>query len=736
MSQALITTSWALRGVQFDMVQSLEPKTNQLGFAVARVAWLWLVALMLVLITLFAIYFWHWAQVKPCYLENCSLMFEWFKNNNFPVQIYGLLYLIALVLPALIWIGLGIWIFLAQPRLVWSLVFSIVFILGWYGEINQQYIRGSLPDVINFNLEIFGFGAIVRDPQTIIFSNYLRGILKMLADNLLLLLVFAFPSGRLRPPWTIGFLLFIGILSLGYSLPFLRQTNWNYTNWGFPWAYLLNLGWLAGLIWGVWLSYSGRDQLEQRQFQAVFPVLLVNMVLYGAINVVQWFVIPHLFPSLEAMQIIVPWILLFNKYLNGIAMIWLAVAVAQTIVHQQLFDIRFVLNRAVAFTALFLSSALIYGLIIGGLGSLFRQSDVWLSILATGIIAVLFHPMLVLFRAFANKLFYGERHDPYRAISNLGRQLEAVVKPEELTLTIVQTVASTLRLPYVALTTNQQTVAIGTPIGQILEFPMLVKGQNIGALLVSSRFIGDSFSFVEMRLLEDLAARAAASVQDALLTQEVQTSKEAIVFAREEERKRIRRDLHDGLGPALASLSMNLQISKQFILKNPTRAEEMVVASAQSVQDAMADIRRLVYDLRPPALDDLGLEGALRQQIGQMLGITTQIHISPLESLPAAIEVAIYRITCEALNNVAKHAQASQVQFNLYQDQTGVLLEITDNGIGLHAPNGIGFFETRVGGLGLHSMRERAVELGGKFELETQNGTRVLAWLPVRKDKI
>ncbi len=725
MSQAIITTSWAARGVQFDMVKTLESKTSQSWFGLARVAWFALVALMLVLIIFFATYFWHWAQTKPCYLENCGLMLEWFVQHKFMVQIYAVLHLISLIVPALVWICLGVWIFLAQPKQVWSLVFSVVFILGWYGEINQQYIRGSLPDAINYNLGLLGLSSLVSDPQTIIFGNYLRGILKLLADNLMLLLVFAFPSGRLRPVWTIGFLIIIGILSLGYSLPFLRQTNWNYTNWGFPWAYLINLGLLAGLIWSFWLSYLGRDQLEQRQFQAVFPVLMVNMVLYGVINLVQWFILPRLFPSPSDLQIIVPWILLFNKWLNGIAMIWLAIVVAQTIVHQQLFDIRFVLNRTVAFTALFLSSALIYGLIIGGLGSLFRQSDVWLSILATGIIAVLFHPMLVLFRAFANKLFYGERHDPYRAISNLGRQLEAVYKPDELALTIVKTVATTLRLPYVALTTNQPTVAIGTPIGQILEFPMLVKGQNIGALLVSVRFIGESFSPSEMRLLEDLAARAAASVQEALLTQEVQTSKEAIVLAREEERKRIRRDLHDGLGPALASLSMNLQISKGFIAKNPTRAEEMVSASAQSVQDAMSDIRRLVYGLRPPALDDLGLEGALRQQLGQMLGISTIIYVSALEPLPAAVEVAIYRITSEALNNIVKHAKATQVKFNLYHDETGLLLEITDNGIGL--------LESRINGIGLQSMRERAVELGGRFELLSKNGTRVLAWLPLRK---
>ncbi len=717
MSQALITTSWAACGVQFAMLPLPQPQTSQ---AVARVVW-WLSAgVAVALFFVFSLYFWHFATTTPCSRADCSELLGWLGQFGLGIEVFALLYLTSFVVPTLIWITLAFWVFLAQPRKIWSGIFSLVFLIGWYGEINSQYLRGSLPQAINYSLELVGvFGS-----NTEVFSAYLRGILKMLADNLLVLMVFAFPDGKLYPRWSRFYLVILAALSLGYSMPFLRETPWNYARLVFPFNFFINLLLLLALIWGLWSRYRHNSEAVRYQIRGIFPIMIVNAVIYSLDLIFGVLLKRGVFSSNALIE---PLGDLLINFLNSFGMIWLAVAVAQIIVRQQLFDIRFVLNRALAYGAVVVSAAVVYGLIIGGLNSVFRQTELWLSVLATGVVAVLFHPMLVLFRSAANRLFYGERHDPYRAISNLGRQLEAVYKPDELALTIVQTVATTLRLPYVALTTKQPTVAIGTPIGQILEFPMWVKGQNIGALLVSSRFIGDSFNRTEIRLLEDLASRAATAVYEAFLTQEVQTSKEAIVFAREEERKRIRRDLHDGLGPALASLSMNLQISKQLIVKNPTRAEEMISTSAQSVQEAMTDIRRLVYGLRPPALDDLGLEGALRQQIGQMLGITTTIYFSALEPLPAAVEVAIYRITCEALNNITKHAKATEVKFNLYHDETGLLLEISDNGIGL--------LESRASGIGLHSMRERATELGGKFELSSNNGTRVIAWLPVRKDE-
>ena len=189
---------------------------------------------------------------------------------------------------------------------------------------------------------------------------------------------------------------------------------------------------------------------------------------------------------------------------------------------------------------------------------------------------------------------------------------------------------------------------------------------------------------------------------------------------------------------------MQLQVTRNVLTSDPARADQMVGSATLAVQAAIADIRRLVYDLRPPALDDLGLSGALRQQLEQMIGVQVIAQIQALEPLPAAVEVAAYRIACEALNNVATHAGASVVTLRLEMFGHGLSLEVIDDGCGLPSmPRA---------GVGLASMRERALELGGLLNIESADqtrasdlrasgtrasgtrasGTRVSAWLPVR----
>ncbi|MEY4531604.1 MAG: hypothetical protein RLZZ156_2325 [Deinococcota bacterium] len=690
---------------------------NQTKLRLARVVWWVWAGVAVALFFVFSLYLWHFAMTTPCSRADCSEFLGWLSRLGLGIEVFALLYLISFAVPVLIWLALAFWVFLAQPRNIWSCVFSSVFLIGWYGEISAQYLRGSLPFAIDNMFDFLGLPSLNSE----VFSVYLRGILKMLADNLLVLMVFAFPDGKLYPSWSKFYLVVLALLSFGYSMPFLRETAWNYAKLPFPFNFLVNLFLLFVLIWGLLLRYRHSSDTVRHQVRGIIPIMIVNTVIYS-LDLIFVVLLKH--GIFSSQTLIEPLGDLLLNYLNSFGMIWLAVAVAQIIVQQQLFDIRFVLNRALAYSAVVLSTGLIYGLIVGGLGTLLRQADVWLSVLATGVIAVLFQPLLSQFRRFANRLFYGERQDPYQAISHLGRTLEAVVKTDELLGIIVQTVAGTLKLPFVELVTPKQTISQGQAVGQVLEFVMQVKNVQVGVLRVSQRFSGEAFLASELRLLEDLTARAAVAVQEALLSQEIQASGQAIVLAREEERKRIRRDLHDGLGASLAGIAMNLQVSKSFVVKNPTRAEDLIAASAKGVQEAIADIRRLVYDLRPPALDDLGLAGALRQQIGQMIGVLPEIHMDITE-MPAALEVAVYRIASEALNNIQKHAHASAVRFNLYQDENGVLLEIYDNGVGIA--------RNRSSGVGLQSMRERTQELGGRLEIENHNGTRIMAWLPLHK---
>ena len=211
-------------------------------------------------------------------------------------------------------------------------------------------------------------------------------------------------------------------------------------------------------------------------------------------------------------------------------------------------------------------------------------------------------------------------------------------------------------------------------------------------------------------------------------TEELQLSRARLVTAREEERRRLRRDLHDGLGPMLGSLTLKLDVAGDLVEENPTAARALLHDVKAQARTAIADIRRLVYALRPPALDDLGLVAALREEAARYEpgGLRTTLDAPErLPPLPAAVEVATYRIAQEALTNVARHSGARVCTIRLALDDGVIQLEIVDDGHG---------FPIIVrAGVGLASMRERAGELGGICVVESrpEGGTAVRASLPL-----
>jgi two-component system, NarL family, sensor kinase len=218
------------------------------------------------------------------------------------------------------------------------------------------------------------------------------------------------------------------------------------------------------------------------------------------------------------------------------------------------------------------------------------------------------------------------------------------------------------------------------------------------------------------------------------LSAELQSSREKLVSAREEERRRIRRDLHDGLGPTLtgvafsADAAANLITSDAALSADTSRAVELLARLRADTRSAIADVRRLVDDLRPPALDELGLLGALQQRADQMsiradgTAIRVVISASGLPTLPAALEVAAYRIATEALTNVVRHARATCAVLTL-RCGTELEIDITDDGPPTDAWRP---------GVGLQAMQERAAELGGTFQAgPTPTGGQVQAHFPL-----
>jgi signal transduction histidine kinase len=316
--------------------------------------------------------------------------------------------------------------------------------------------------------------------------------------------------------------------------------------------------------------------------------------------------------------------------------------------------------------------------------------------------------------------------------------------------TLVEAIAQALRSPYVGIALHQDQALLlaaeyppkpyrRLPPEQLQTLPLTHQGQLIGQLQVAPREPGERLSGGDLQLLADLARQAGAAVRAFQLNQELQhtlaelqQSRERLVTAREAERRRLRRDLHDGVGPTLASLIQRIDRVRGLIRTDPDAADQVLTDLKGLTRGALTDIRSLVYALRPPALDEFGLVGALRQHIAQTSTSALKVLlIAPDEPLAvsAAVEVAAYRIAMEALTNAARHAQATTCHLRLlieeFPGQRHLLIEICDDGMGIAADRQVG--------VGLTAMNERAAELGGTLTIEpnSPHGTRVIALLPL-----
>jgi len=411
------------------------------------------------------------------------------------------------------------------------------------------------------------------------------------------------------------------------------------------------------------------------------------------------------------------------------------ISIAIAILRYHLFDIDILINRTLVYASLTLIVVGVYVLAVGYLSELFHErGNFILSLLATGLIAVLFQPLRQRLQRAVNRLMYGDRDDPYAVLSRLGQSLEATLAPDSVLPAIVETIAQTLKLPYAAISfgnADSQSIATayGLPQPDTLALPLRYQHDLIGHLHVAQRSPDEPFTAAEQHLLNDIARQIGVAAHNVRLTADLQHSRERLVTTREEERRRIRRDLHDGLGPTLASHSYRLDAALDLIDQNPDAAKKLIADLKTQTQTTLTDIRRLVYELRPPALDELGLIVALQAQWVAQNGLRVSIE-SPANGLPplsAAVEVAAYRIAMEAVTNAARHAEARNCRVCFTAKESELTVEAADDGKGI--ANGAR------SGVGLTSMKERAAELGGVCVIESppMGGTRVYAKLPLTK---
>jgi signal transduction histidine kinase len=291
---------------------------------------------------------------------------------------------------------------------------------------------------------------------------------------------------------------------------------------------------------------------------------------------------------------------------------------------------------------------------------------------------------------------------------------------------------------------HQEIVAVTGTLGEpLITLPLVYQAETVGALMVRPRAPDEPLAVADRALLGEVARQAGAIAETVRLAAALQranayltATREQLVLTREEERRRLRRDLHDGLGPALAAQSLKVGAIRRLLQRDLGAAERLLGELSGDIEGTIRDIRRLVYNLRPPALDELGLGEALRQfatTIGQGGNVRMQVDApATLPPLPAAVEVAAYRIVQEAVTNVVRHAQAGQcaIALGLIQGDAQVLaltIDVRDDGVGLPEPHRAG--------VGLLGMRERAAELGGSCQIVrlTPRGTGVWAYLPLQR---
>ncbi len=449
-------------------------------------------------------------------------------------------------------------------------------------------------------------------------------------------------------------------------------------------------------------------------------------------------------------------ILLAPSAWSNVFVLLVPAGIAVAALRYRLYDLDLLVNRTLVAVLLLGGAALMYVALVAWVGALFGTSEGLVPFVAAFAVALAFHPARLRLQWAVDRLFHGRRGDPYALLQDLDRTLREADSPRDALAAATTLLRDGLRLPGVALVVPlPEAGEVHEQAGVLPErpasLPLDLHGQRVGTLLVAPRPRGAAgakdedavIADADRRVLQALAGPLASAAFALRLSGDLEKSHRAQLPAQEEERRRLRRDLHDGLGPSLAGIVMGLDVVRSSLGRGDTaRAADLAATVTDQARAAVDDVRRLVDGLRPPALDDLGLEGALRallpagppareraqarQEYGAGAGAPT-IDITThgaLGSLPAAVEVAAYRIAAEAMTNAVRHAAATTVHVELAATPVAFTVRVRDDGRGIDPG--------ARRGVGLGSMRERAAELGGWCTVAPADpGTEVVAVLPL-----
>lgn len=468
---------------------------------------------------------------------------------------------------------------------------------------------------------------------------------------------------------------------------------------------LLNMVCLAAVVGSLAVRYRRGDETARRQ--------------------ILWLLLAGIAVLLVATPVV---LLRTGSVLLLLVILLVPAAITIAVLRHNLLDIRLMVSLSVSWAVLSGVVALGYVVLVGVLGSVLAGTAS--AVVATAVVALAAHPLWLRLQTAVDRFFYGDRADPVRLFGRVGSRLGG---PDGLSA-LASAIGESLRLPFVAIRSDgRELVAVGTGPSLIHTVPLVQDGKRVGELLVGARRGDYRFTRKDRDLLDLIAAPVTLAVHATVLAEELGTARARVVSAREEERRRLRRDLHDGLGPLLTGIGFKADAARNYVHAQPDEAVELLAQLRIETTNALEDVRRLVDDLRPPVLDDYGLVEALRRQASRLDrchdGSPLRVSIDAPEMLPplsAAVEVAVYRIATEALFNVVRHSLATTAAICIRVDDS-LHLSVLDDG----APSN----DVWVRGVGLTSMAERAAELGGTLVAGPgTGGSEVVACLPLHPD--
>jgi signal transduction histidine kinase len=431
-----------------------------------------------------------------------------------------------------------------------------------------------------------------------------------------------------------------------------------------------------------------------------------------------------------------------GEVISGLAFLGLPVSLGIALLRYRLWDLDVVVKKTVVAGTLVALSLVVYGVVVVAIPSaLDVENPVFLFATALAL-GIAFRPAMRIARRFADRLVYGRRATPYEVLTEFSGRVGTAYATEDVLPRMAQvlgegTGADVARV-WVFVGGELRPRATwppeAAPAHPVADGSFSVPGEAAVAIEDRGELLGalsvrmpasDPITPTKEKLVRDLAAQAGLVLRNVRLVEELRASRQRLVAAQDQERRRLERDIHDGAQQQLVALTVKARLARQLTQRDPTKAAELLTQIETETQTALEDLRDLARGIYPPLLADSGLAAAIEAQSRKgQLGV--ELDADGLGRFPADVEATVYFCALEALQNVAKYAGASRTVVHLARANGNLAFTVEDDGRGFD-PDAV------TGGSGLQGMADRLAAVGGSLEVRSApgRGTTVAGWVPV-----